>query len=73
MKSYTESVPKNIHSSTTFEGTVGDAPSKTLGCKYGAVLQKIGLECNGYSVSLPKKLCSYDIEGAVAVYRSDSD
>ncbi len=28
-------------SSTTFEGTGGDAPSKTMGCKYGAVMQKI--------------------------------
>ena len=43
----------------------GDTPSKTLACKYGAVLQKIGLECNGYSVSLPKNSCSYGIEGTV--------
>ena len=32
-------------SSATFEGTGGDAASKILACKYGAVLQKIGLEC----------------------------
>ena len=30
-------------SSTTFEGTGGDAASKTLACKYEIVLQKIGL------------------------------
>ena len=39
-------------SSTTFEGTGGDAALKTLACKYGAVLQKIGLECIEFSVKL---------------------
>ena len=59
-----------FRSSIAFKGTGGDAPSKTLVCKYGAVLQNIGLECSGYSVSLP---CSYAIEGTVVVYRTDSD
>ena len=39
------------------EGMGGNAPLKTLACKYGAVLQKIGLDCSGYSVSLPKNSC----------------
>ena len=30
----------------------GDAALKTLACKYGAVLQKIGLECIKFSVKL---------------------
>ena len=34
------------------QGVGGDAASKTLACKYGAVLQKIGLGCSGFSVSL---------------------
>ena len=33
-------------------GRVGMPPSKTLACKYGAVLWKIGPECSGFSVSL---------------------
>ena len=41
-------------SSTTFEGTGEDATSKTLACKYGAVLQKIRLECIEFSVRLQK-------------------
>ena len=41
-------------SSTSFEGTGGDAASKTLASKYGAVLQKIGLECIEFSVRLQK-------------------
>ena len=41
-------------SSTTFEGTGGDAASKTLASKYEAVLQKIGLECIKFSVRLQK-------------------
>ena len=57
-----------FHSSPAFEGTGGDAQSKTLACKYGAVLQKIGLECSGYAVNLPKNLCSYAIDGMVVVY-----
>ena len=46
-------------SSTIFVGMGGDAPSKTLVCMYGAVLQKIGLECSGFSVSLQDILQSY--------------
>ena len=38
--------------STIFEGTGGDAASKTLVSKYEAVLQKIGLECIKFSVRL---------------------
>ena len=41
-------------SSTTFEGTSGDAASKTLAFKYEAVLQKIGLECIKFSARLQK-------------------
>ena len=29
-----------------------ERPLKTLACKYGPGLQKIGLECSGFSVSL---------------------
>ena len=43
----------------TFEGTGGDAASKTLACKYGAVLQKIGLECIEFSVRLGTRLYTH--------------
>ena len=52
MQRYTVSGLKKLYSSTTFEGTGGDASSKTLACMYGAVLKKIGLECSEFSVSL---------------------
>ena len=45
---------QTVCSSTTFEGTGGDAASKTLASKYEAVLQKIGLECIEFSVRLQK-------------------
>ena len=41
-----------VRSSTTFEGTGGEALSKTLAGKYGVVLWKIVLECSGFSVNL---------------------
>ena len=40
-----------FRSSATFEGTGGDTLSETLACEYGAVLQKIGLECSGWILS----------------------
>ena len=45
---------KTFCSSTTFEGKGEGATSKTLGSKYEAVLQKIGLECIEFSVKLQK-------------------
>ena len=45
---------RTLCSSTTFEGTGGDVASKTLACKYGAVPQKIRLECIKFSVRLQK-------------------
>ena len=34
----------------------GDAPTNTLSCKYGAVLQKIGLECSAILSELAKDI-----------------
>ena len=50
---------RTFRSTTTFEGTGGDAPSKTLACKNRVVRQKIGLECSGFSVSLRNISYSY--------------
>jgi len=34
----------------------GNAPTNTLSCKYGAVLQKIGLECSAILSELAKDI-----------------
>ena len=54
MQRFTETSLQNVCSTTTIEGTSGDAASKTLASKYEAVLQKIGLECIEFSVKLQK-------------------
>ena len=45
---------KTFCRSTTFEGMGGNDPSKTLACRYRAVLQKIGPECNAFLERLHK-------------------
>ena len=60
MQRFTVSGLQNVCSSTIFEGLSGDAASKSLACKYGAVLQKIGLKYIKFSMRLQKFWCGSD-------------
>ena len=68
MQSYTGSGLKNV---SLLNNLRGDALSKLLAGRYGAMLQKIGLECSRFSVSLQifRKLW-YGIH-SIYIYRSD--